>query len=183
MTISEERIQQFKEWLHNQGATVLDPTNPYELVRFRNANGVGVVYTGKRGLTFTGEAAEGWQKFKKGQPWKLITRKRHHLTERKKELARRDGERCFAHGNNMHINELTIEHLLSFSQGGSDNNNNLVLVCEPANKLLGNKPLSEKIELIIQMRRNTEDKQLAKSMVKKHHWWMFWKILRRVYAK
>lgn len=178
--ISDEKLQQFKEWLHNQGAAVLDPTNDYELVRFRNANGIGVVYTGKRGITFTGEAAEGWQRFKKGQPWKLITRKRQHLTLRKEELAKRDGLKCFAHGNSMHINALTIEHLLSFSQGGNDNNNNLVLVCDPANKLLANKPLSEKIELIIQMRRNADNKQ--KMMPAKHRWWMFWKTLRRIHG-
>ena len=171
-----KNIEQFIEWLHNQGAEVLDPTNPYELVRFRNANGVGIVYEGKKGRSYVGEAAIGWQKFKRGENWKLINRKRSRLTERKKELARRDGEKCFAHGNAMELSALTIEHLLSFSQGGNDNNNNLVLVCDSANKLLANKSLAEKIELIIQMRRNNERKQLKTPIGQsKKHWWMFWR--------
>lgn len=167
-------IEEFKEWLHNQGATVLTPTNPYELVRFRNQNGIGIVYEGKRGRTFTGEAAEGWAKFKKGENWKVITRKRQHLQTRKNELARRDGLRCFAHNEPAHINELTIEHLLSLSQGGNDNNNNLVLVCQPANIKLANLPLSQKIELIIQMRQGkAANKQTARAETRP--WWAFWR--------
>lgn len=165
--MDDEVIADFKAWLHNQGAEVLEPTNPYELVRFRNNNGIGIIYTGKRGETYHGEAAEGWHRFKKGQSWRVVTRKRQQLTARKNELAKRDGLKCFAHNMPHHINELTIEHLLSFSQGGSDNNNNLILVCDGANKAFANKSIAEKIELIIQMRNRTASKN-------KRPWWKFW---------
>lgn len=166
--MSDEQIQSFKEWLHNNGAQVLDPTNDYELVRFRNANGIGVIYEGKRGLSFTGESAEGWRRFKRGENWKIVTRKRRNLSHKKDELALRDGLRCFAHGDTKHINELTIEHLLSFSQGGNDNNNNLVLVCKPANDKLSNLPLSQKIELIMQM-RSTHKANMDKRSADRSH--------------
>jgi len=140
-------------WLERNGAKVLDPTNPYELLRFKNANGTGVIYNGKRGITITGEAEEGWKRFTRGdQHWKLVTRHRQSLKARKLEIAARDGMICFAHGDAKHINELTIEHLFSFAQGGTDNINNLILVCEPANQKLGNLPVAKKIELIMQMR-------------------------------
>lgn len=157
--MTPEKVEQFKAWLHEQGAEVLDPTNPYELVRFRNTNGVGIVYTGKKGITFHGEAAIGYSKFKKGERWKLVIRKRQILHDHKRDLANRDGERCFAHGNPMDLRALTIEHLLSFMHGGPDNNNNLVLVCREANLLLANKPLATKIEMIIAMRAKAEGKR------------------------
>ena len=50
------------------------------------------------------------------------------------------------------MGQLTIEHLLSFSHGGSDNLNNLCLACDECQKLLGNLPLTRKIELIVQRR-------------------------------
>lgn len=147
-----DKQEKFKTFLNKMGAAVLDPTNPYELVRFRTENGVSVIYTGKRGLTFTGESEQAYKRFKEGKSWKAISRKRKSLRAKKARLAARDGKRCFAHGERKNFDDLTIEHLLNFSHGGSDNENNLVLVCEGANTALGNLPIAKKIEKIMEMR-------------------------------
>lgn len=147
-----ERAQRFKNWLSKMGAVVIDPTNEYELVRFKTDNGVSVIYTGKRGITFTGESEEAYDKFTDGKTWKTVTRRRKNLRARKIVLATRDGKKCFAHGNKQTFDQLTIEHLLNFSHGGSDNDNNLALVCSGANSLLGNLPVTKKIDAIIEMR-------------------------------
>ena len=148
-----DRIEQFKTWLTKQGAVVQDPTNPYELVRFKTENGVSVVYTGKRGLTFTNESEDAYAKFKDGKSWKVVSRKRKNLRAKKARLAARDGKRCFVHGEKLNFDQLTIEHILNFSHGGSDNENNLCLACEACQLELGNLPITKKIEKIIELRR------------------------------
>ena len=148
-----ERVAKFKTWLSNSGAVVLDPTNEFEVVRFKTENGVSVVYTGKRGITFTGESEEAYGKFKNGKAWKTVNRRRKQLRAKKARLAARDGKRCFAHGQKLNFDDLTIEHLLAFSHGGSDHESNLALVCKPCGDKLGTLPITKKIELMQKLRR------------------------------
>lgn len=147
------KLEKFKTWLGKRGVIILDPTNEWEVVRFKTENGVSVVYTNKRGdLTFTGESEVAFNAWQKGRSWKPTDRKRKALRAKKAKIAARDGKKCFVHNAKMNFDELTIEHLLSFSHGGTDNINNLALVCDPCNKDLANMPLTKKIELIIARR-------------------------------
>ena len=146
-------LEKFKTWLGKRGVVILDPTNEWELVRFKTDNGTSVIYTNKRGhLTFTGESEAAHTAWKAGRSWKPVDRKRKALRAKKAKIAARDGKKCFVHNAKMTFDELTIEHLLSFSHGGTDNINNLALVCDPCNKDLANMPLTKKIELIIERR-------------------------------
>lgn len=146
-------LEKFKTWLGKRGVVILDPTNEWEEVRFKTDNGTSVIYSNKRGdLTFTGESEAAYDAWRAGKSWKPVDRKRKQLRAKKAKIAARDGKRCFVHNAKMNFDELTIEHLLSFSHGGTDNINNLCLVCEPCNKELGNMPLTKKIELIIERR-------------------------------
>lgn len=147
------RKKQFQTWLNKMGAEVLDPTNPFEVIRFRTQNGVSVIYTGKKGITFTGEAEEAYGAFNRGKKWKAVDRKRKNLRAKKARLAARDGKACFIHGEKMNFDELTIEHILSFSHGGTDNEDNLCLACEPCQKALGNLPITKKIRIIAEKRQ------------------------------
>lgn len=147
------RKKQFITWLNKMGAEVLDPTNPFELIRFRTQNGVSVIYTGKKGVTFTGESEEAYGLFNRGKKWKVVDRKRKNLRAKKARLAARDGKACFIHGEKMNFDDLTIEHILSFSHGGTDNENNLCLACEPCQKALGNLPITKKIRIIAEKRQ------------------------------
>lgn len=148
------QLEKFKHYLNERGAVLQDPTNEWELVRFKTTSGVSIIYTNKRGdLTFTGESEKAYRMFKEGKKWKAINRQRQSLRQKKAKLATRDGKRCFAHGEKMNFDALTIEHMLNFSHGGSDNENNLALVCEPCNKELGNQSITKKMETIWRLRR------------------------------
>lgn len=140
-------VEKFKTWLGNCGAEVLAPTNPYELVRFRTENGVSVVYTGKRGTTFTGESEQAYNLFKQGKKWRVISRKRQQLTHLKARIASRDGKECFYCGVRFkNLDRYTVEHLLNFSHGGTENINNLALACQPDNLAVGNMSIVEKVK-------------------------------------
>lgn len=146
--------EKFKSWLTKRGAVVLDATNQWEVVRFKTVNGVSVIYTRQNGhLTFTGESEEAYKAYKANRVWKAVDRKRQNLRAHKARLATRDGKKCFCCNAKLGYDELTIEHILSFSHGGTDNDNNLCLVCQPCNKLLGNKPITKKIEMMMQRRQ------------------------------
>lgn len=140
-------FEKFKTWLGKQGAEVLVPTNEWEVVRFRTKNGVSVVYTNSRGrLTFTGESEKAHELFEQGKRWKVIDRRRHALTQQKARIAARDGKECwFCAIKYASLDRYTIEHLLSFSHGGTDNINNLVLACEPCNTTVGNWAVAKKV--------------------------------------
>ncbi|RTL04840.1 HNH endonuclease [Candidatus Dependentiae bacterium] len=148
-----DKVEKFKTWLEKRGAIVLPTTNKWEVVRFKTINGTSVIYTNKKGdLSFTNESAAAHKAWESNKVWRAVDNKRKNLKAHKVKIANRDGKRCFIHSDKKSWDQLTIEHLLSKSHGGSDNINNLVLVCSGGNHLLSNKPLSKKIEIIIQQR-------------------------------
>lgn len=138
--------EKFKNYLTDRGAVVLPPTNPWEVVRFRTQNGVSVVYTNKNGhLTFTGESQKAYDFYKSGRKWVAVNRKRQSLKAQKQKIAERDGKVCWFHGDKLDYDQLTIEHLLEFSKGGSDHIANLVLACEESNTAVVGMSISEKV--------------------------------------
>lgn len=150
------KTEKFRTYLGNHGAIVLEPTNVWEVIRFKTVNGVSVVYTNKNGhLTFTGESSKAYEMFEAGKHWKAKDRKRQSLKAQKARLATRDGKRCFCCAKPFTLDELTVEHLLSFVHGGTDNHNNLAIVCEPCNVELGSLSVTKKIEAIIKHRLKT----------------------------
>lgn len=143
----------FKTWLTGRGAILEGPTNEWELIRFRTSNGVSVIYTNKKGdLTFTGESQKAYDNYRQNKTWSPENRKRKNLRAKKATLAARDGKRCFADLRKLSFDDLTIEHLLSVSHGGTDSLNNLCLLCEECNRAVGNLPLTQKIEYIVEQR-------------------------------
>lgn len=145
--------EQFKTWLTKRGAIMESPTNEWELIRFRTNSGVSIVYTNKKGdLTFTGESQRAYGAYRNNQTWSPMQRKRKNLRDKKAVIATRDGKRCFADLRKLGFDDLTIEHLLSVSHGGTDSLNNLCLLCEDCNRAVGNMPLAQKIEWIVQKR-------------------------------
>lgn len=62
----------------------------------------------------------------------------------KQKLATRDGgARCRYCGARKKIYEMTIDHVMPRSRGGSNGMKNLVLACEPCNRAKGNLPPGE----------------------------------------
>lgn len=154
MKLDELNIEKFKSWLIKRGAVIAAPTNPWEVLRFNAASGVGVIYKNRFDyLTFTGESEAAYTAWRKNKVWKAIDRKRVALRAKKVRLANRDGKRCFCCLKPFDFSKLTIEHLFNFSHGGTDNENNLGLACDDCQKLLGNLPVVKKIEVVIKRRK------------------------------
>lgn len=168
--MSNSRLEKFKGYIEKRGAKVLESNNPYEVIRFKIYGELNIIYRNKWGnLTFSGDQCkQAYVKWKDGKNWTPPNRKRQRLTSRKLKLAKRDGLMCFFCGEVFKDTQfLTIEHLLSFRHGGTDNINNLALACEPCNTKLGSKSITEKIILRDQLRsfNNEETSNSSNSII------------------
>jgi hypothetical protein len=145
-----KRRAAFEEFLIARGAQILQPTNEWEVLRFKTKKGLSIVYRNKRdGLTPTGEADRAWFAFERGQPWNGAT-----PTERKKRrapdvaaLIRRDGMSCFFCLATMTAEDCTVEHLVPRSHGGPNHLSNYVLAHRKCNEVAGSKSAMEKIRI------------------------------------
>lgn len=153
------KLTKFQKYIEKRGAVLEDSHNPYELVRFRIYGDLCIIYKKASGiLTFAGDQAEtAFKCWLNNKNWTPVNRKRQQLSARKLVLAKRDGMMCFfclePHENTQ---KLTIEHILSFRHGGTDNINNLALACQPCNIKLGSLPITSKIKI--------RDEALARSL-------------------
>lgn len=130
------------------GATVLNPTNEYEIVRFKTSQGVCVIYRAKGGgVSFSGEVAKAaYRAFKSGASWsavKIVRRAKRSKLEQ--TLIDRDGNQCFYCA--AELEDPTLEHLLSTSHGGNNHLSNMVLACQKCNEEVGNMAIVDKIKL------------------------------------
>lgn len=141
------KVDKFQTFLKESGAEVLAPTNPYEMVRFKTENGVSVMYRGRRGITFTGEAQEAYEKFQRKSIWQIKGNAQKARERIKAEILERDGVDCFFCGKpTLDGQDRTIEHLLSIDHGGNNNLANLVFAHKDCNLAVGNMPIIEKIK-------------------------------------
>lgn len=144
----------FKSWLQQHGAEILPPTNEYEDTRFKGKE-VGVRYkSGKFSNKYAEEAYNCYKQGKKwdGRPFKT-GRKKSYIKE-KIAIQKRDGCNCFYCGEEMTEDDLTLEHLIPLTAGGLNELSNMVLAHEECNKLMGNKPLVEKVKYAISAQGN-----------------------------
>jgi hypothetical protein len=144
------------------GAEVLQPSNVWEVLRFRSSVGVGVVYRNKSDkLTANEHALEAFALLNKPgkallcpapvqQVAKTSKSRQHQLAA----VIERDGPSCFycttplklgaPQGDPLHP---TREHLVPTNQGGPDNIANIFASCEPCNREAGHKSAPEKIAM------------------------------------
>lgn len=141
------KVDKFKTFLKESGAEILSPTNPYEVVRFKTVNGVSVVYKGRKGISFTGESAEAYDRFNSKNIWQIKRRSERALEKLKNEILERDGCYCFycacvtSDGDNR-----SVEHILSITHGGNNNPANLVFACKGCNEAVGSMTIVEKVK-------------------------------------
>ena len=151
MEIKANKLANFKTWLSSQGAEIMQPTNQYEVLRYRCKIGTGIIYSGKKGLSVNNnDVYEAWDCFintKKKWVAKGKPGKRSGGSLKKRQLIDRDGRECFYCGDEFQQNELTLEHLVPIVCEGPDRLENLVLACKPCNGLAGRLPVIEKILL------------------------------------
>ena len=143
-------LSKFEDYLRSHVCELQPKSNEYELVRFKSAIGVGVIYTGSKGLSCNVPfVSDALNLFFANQPWvagKVEPKKRHPSPKRKKELLDRDGDSCF-YCNNLLKEDITEEHLVSISQHGYNHLDNIVLAHFKCNQLASHKSLVEKIQL------------------------------------
>lgn len=148
ITTTEFKADAFAEWIDAQGWQRAKPTNEWEVIRYRSADGWHIVYrTKKDGITWTGNSHEHYRAFLRAgaKPSTLSTGQRKAI---RKKLLKRDGCSCwyctefFTEGDFA-----TIEHLVPQSEGGGHQMANLVLAHKSCNVKADNAPLARKIEL------------------------------------
>lgn len=154
-------LEGFKRWLVDRGAEILEPTNPYEVLRFRANSEVKIVYRRECGsLTFTRDSDRIYQLFRRGDTsWRATNpTRRKRLTPLVKTLRKRDGDGCFYCGRDLFgalrdDAQRTVEHLVPAAHGGPNHLSNLVLACESCNQEAGHLSVAEKVALREKKRR------------------------------
>jgi len=173
------RTAKFLAWLAANGAEVGQPTNPYEVVRYRAYGRQGgkaethIVYAKENGLlTFTGNSRLHYENYVAGLPLASVTlnpvvvpmrpqepsdaASSSVRARRRSRLLKRDGDGCWFCGDPMG-EDMTLEHLLPQSKGGSNDPANLVLAHRDCNNRAADLSVSEKVELRAQLRSARAD--------------------------
>ena len=152
-------IPKFDKWLRQRGAEILQPTNKWEVLRFRCAKGVGVVYKNASGAASLGQEwiKQAWLAYKRNLVWDGFEKRPKRckkMSRMKKQLTSRDGHECFYCGKEFGTDDLTVEHLLSVVHQGPNRMENLVLACQPCNEVADNLTVKQKVELRDELRGN-----------------------------
>lgn len=140
------------EFLERSGAEILPITNPFEISRFRTANGVCVIYQKNNGSWSysNAHAKEAATAFLDDKPW--IADKKHDRIMRKTiedTLIERDGNYCFyCDVEFAEDTKPTLEHFLAIAHGGNNHLANLALCCEACNAEAGSLSIVDKIRLV-----------------------------------
>jgi hypothetical protein len=148
--MTKREIFKFKEFLVNSGVEFLVTTSEWEVLRFRANGAIGVVYNNKRSdFTFVNEAQKAYDAFMNNREYsnKIFIHKRQRASVLMRSVIERDGSQCFYCGKALKDDDMTIEHLLSISSGGSNHLSNLAISCKPCNSEAGRLPIVEKVKL------------------------------------
>lgn len=153
-----KKAARFREWLSRCGAEVLMATNPYELARFIAHGGTHIVYMNTKGrISACGFAKVALEGFNSGKTVDMgfVFTQRSSNAKRKAVLIQRDGRDCFYCGLPMTDEDMTVEHLVALTKGGSNHLENLALAHEKCNIKAGNLSLLRKIQLRDDMRKSS----------------------------
>lgn len=145
-----KRRAKFEEFLTARGAQILQPTNEWEVLRFRSSVGVSIVYRNAQdGLTWTGNSAEAWSAFAKGQPWRGTpkTKSLKNVDAKERAVLARDGAECFFCWKATTDGNRTLEHLVARTHGGPNHLSNLFLAHRKCNAEAGHLSAVEKIRI------------------------------------
>lgn len=150
--VLRKRLPAFKEFLAARGAEVLEPTNEWEVVRFRAGSATAIVYTNAKGeLTADGVARAALNAFDSKGPWTAgVATPRKKSAKRNpvevRALLARDGDSCFLCRKPLG-EDITIEHLVPVTCGGPHHIANKALAHTACNHQLGHLSVMEKIAM------------------------------------
>lgn len=146
---TENQFKNFDQYLDQIGADKIEIKSCWELARFKANDEICVVYQNQKGrISFSNALADKiYSAYRDGKLINIQSEKRESLTAKfKLRIYERDGNKCFYSGEEMSMDEATIEHLIPLSRGGKNNIDNLVLCLRDENQKMANKPLIEKIK-------------------------------------
>jgi hypothetical protein len=145
------KTPKFREWLTAHGAQVLEPTNEWELIRFKSGDETCVIYRNKAGaVTYSGPTAEKAQKcFVSNAAWRANTTatKRKRASPMIAAIRKRDGDNCFYCRVAVSDDTASAEHLVSTTHGGPNHISNLFLAHKLCNAKAGHLSAPEKIAM------------------------------------
>ena len=145
--LPEDRVEEFKAWIKLHGGEVQPSNSEWEVVRWFLGHGrVSILYKNKKGQqSGYNDAEKHIEAFLDGRTLHKRPKNIPSKVKRtvRQALAERDGLECWF--CRCTESELTLEHLLARSNGGSNDLANLVMACEPCNKEIGNMPIVDKI--------------------------------------
>lgn len=147
-----KKLPAFLEFLTARGAEVLAPTSEWEMVRFRAAGVVQVIYRNARGmLTYRGVAAQALNAFTSKGEWSAgVATKRNHSSRKRTAavmaMLKRDGDCCFLCRQPLG-DDITEEHLVPVTAGGPNHIANKVLAHSACNTKMGHLSVMEKIAM------------------------------------
>jgi hypothetical protein len=149
LDMETRRLERFRRWLVQNGASVLTPKNDSEVLRFEAGEETGIVYRKDTGqLTFTGCARAAWKAYRAAKPWSGCARPQRIRKLSKivivRSLLRRDGDLCFYCRRPLE-DDYSVEHLVPATHGGPNHVSNLVLAHKRCNLDAGHLSAMEKI--------------------------------------
>lgn len=159
--LDDDELASFRDWLSERGAEVLEPTNTWEVLRFRANGETSVVYRNKQNrLRFTGESREAYSSWRGDRRWRGNERTdRRQLTPLHRTIRERDGDACFFCGEELADGEATVEHLVALTHGGPNHVSNIVLAHEGCNAEAGNMSVAEKVRMRERLRGASRDRE------------------------
>ena len=149
---SQKKRDKFVEWLERYyGCKILDPTNKYEIIRWKGSE-TGIIYnTGSVNSPYAAYAVEC---FLNGASWNGGSKNlnRRSISDRNREIIESETNGlCFICGKKMN-DDVTVEHIVELSRGGSNDITNLTFAHQSCNYGLMNMDIKEKINKIIEIR-------------------------------
>lgn len=139
----------FSAWLTAHGASMLTPTNEWELMRWTGNGGTSVIYTNARGrLSFNGTSEAAFRAFSTGDNTYRVSppsKRRGKVPVTIKALRARDGNACFYCLGDVDDDQASVEHLVPVTHGGPSHMSNYVLAHQGCNREAGHASAMEKI--------------------------------------
>lgn len=146
-----KKLKAFTDWLVANGAELLAPTNEYEMLRYRDSNGVQVIYSNSTRTnckTSNGYGAlNAYLAFRDNKPWRAVPRQKSAIEKQPmvvRSLLARDGADCFYCGKPLGDN-ITVEHLVSRTHRGPNHISNYALAHAECNLAAGHMSVVEKV--------------------------------------
>jgi hypothetical protein len=149
----KKRLPALRAWLVERGASLIDNTNEWEVIRFKTARSTAVIYRKAIGvLTYTGGAKAAVDSFTKNGDWRAgpATKRAKPRGGRNPVFAtlrRRDGDLCFFCRNPVQQDGESIEHLVAVTHQGPNHISNFVLAHRRCNANAGHLSAMEKIAI------------------------------------